>query len=57
MCDGNNECEYEGAMLEATGGSEILLYCSANDRDYHIPSQVSVEVCPECGEPNWRTFM
>ena len=56
MCDSNNECKYEGRMLEASGPKDTYLYCSENDKEYRVPHRITVLVCPECGEPDWRTL-
>ena len=56
MCDSNNECKYEGRMLEASGPKDIYLCCSENDKEYRVPHRITVLVCPECGEPDWRTL-
>lgn len=56
MCDTNNDCEYEGDMWEATGPKDFYLTCSENDRDYRVPHRISVQVCPECGDEDWRTL-
>ena len=56
MCDQNNNCDYEGPTYTAIGPKDVYVYCSENDKEYRIPSQVTVSVCPECGEPDWGTL-
>lgn len=56
MCDSNNYCEYEGVMVEADGQRDVYLYCVETDKEYRIPHRITVQVCPECGEPDWRTL-
>jgi hypothetical protein len=56
MCDQNNNCDYEGVMLAASGPKDVYFYCSHNDTEYRIPHRLNVQVCPECNEPDWRTL-
>ena len=55
MCDSNNQCDYDGEMLTACGPKDIYLDCE-NDEEYRIPHRLTVYVCPECSEPDWRTL-
>jgi len=56
MCDSNNNCDYEGVMLVADGPKDVYVYCSHTDTEYKIPYRITVHVCPECEEPDWRTL-
>ena len=56
MCDMNNNCDYEGVMNIATGPKDVCLYHETTDREIRIPSRLSVDICPECGEADWRTL-
>lgn len=56
MCDQNNDCEYEGNMVQAVGPKDVYLSCVEIDKEIRIPHRLSVIVCPECGEPAWRTL-
>jgi NMD protein affecting ribosome stability and mRNA decay len=56
MCDQNNNCDYQGVMLVASGPKDVYFYCSHNDTEYRIPYRLNVQVCPECNEPDWRTL-
>lgn len=56
VCDQNNECTYEGEMWEASGPKDLYLNCFENDEEYRVPHRISVQVCPECNEPDWRTL-
>lgn len=55
MCGGNNDCEYEGAMLVAYGPKDLYVCCIETDTEIRVPNRIQVDVCPDCGEPNWRT--
>jgi len=56
MCYVNNDCEYEGIMLEAIGDKDVYLYCNETNMEYRIPHRLKVLVCPECGEVDWMTL-
>ena len=56
MCAVNNECDYEGQMLKATGPKDVSLDCVENDKEYRIPCRLTVSICPECQEPDWMTL-
>lgn len=55
MCDQNSECDGD-IVFEATGAKDVYLYCSENDTEYRIPVRQTVNVCGECGEPDWMTL-
>lgn len=58
MCDANNECTYEGEMWQARGPKDVYLSLieDGQEHEYRIPHRLSVSVCPECKEPDWRTL-
>lgn len=56
MCDQNDKCDLIGPYVEATGPKDVTLYCSKTDKEYRIPHKLTVEICSECGEPNWSTL-
>ena len=56
MCEQNNECDFVGEWVEATGPKDLYVYCSKLDKEYRVPNKITVEVCGECGEPNWITL-
>ena len=56
MCDMNNNCDYEGAMNIAVSAKDIYFYHEVTDQEIKIPSRLGVDICPECGEADWRTL-
>lgn len=57
MCDMTTDCHYtEPQMFTASGPKDVYLYQSDLDEEFRVPGRITVGVCPECGEPDWRTL-
>ena len=55
MCDMTNDCDCKEVNI-ASSGKNVEFFCDETEDYFCYQGRMIVDVCAECGTPDWRTI-